>query len=157
MDWFPVLVAPVLVALGGLATWFVQSRIEELRSLERGLHEDRRKVYSDILDPYIRLFANLGDDTAEQAAAQLITTYEYRKTSFELGLLGEDDVVRAYNKLMQHAFETAETNDKDPKVMMRLWGELLVEIRKSVGNKKTKLTGTDMLRGMIRDIDKYLK
>jgi len=40
---------------------------------------------------------------------------------------------------------------------MRLWGALLIEIRKSLGNKKTKLKEVDMLRGMIKDIDNFLK
>jgi len=37
--------------------------------------------------------------------------------------------------------------------MMRLWGSLLLEIRKSLGNKNTKLNEIDMLRAMIKDID----
>ena len=37
--------------------------------------------------------------------------------------------------------------------MMRIWGGLLLEIRRSLGNKKTKLDEFDMLRAMIEDID----
>lgn len=38
---------------------------------------------------------------------------------------------------------------------MLLWGKLLLEIRKSLGNKKTKLDEFDMLRAMIKDIEKW--
>ena len=37
--------------------------------------------------------------------------------------------------------------------MMRHWGTLLLEIRKSLGNEGTKLSEIDMLRGMIKDIE----
>jgi hypothetical protein len=37
---------------------------------------------------------------------------------------------------------------------MRLWGQLLLEIRKDVGNKKTGLNELDMLRWLISDIEK---
>ena len=37
---------------------------------------------------------------------------------------------------------------------MLLWGRLLLEIRKDVGNKHTKLNELDMLRWLITDIDK---
>ena len=37
---------------------------------------------------------------------------------------------------------------------LRLWGRLLLEIRKDVGNKDTELNELDMLRWLIKDIDK---
>jgi len=79
----------------------------------------------------------------------------YRKTAFNLNLFGSDEVVKAYNALMQHTYEAESTEKQDPKEMMRLWGMLLLEIRKSLGNKKTKLDELDMLRAMIKDIDEY--
>ncbi len=57
---------------------------------------------------------------------------------------------------MQHVYKAESTEKQDPRKMMSLWGTLLLEIRKSLGNKKTKLNELDMLRGMIKDIDEYL-
>ncbi len=57
---------------------------------------------------------------------------------------------------MQHVYEAESTGNQDPRKMMSLWGTLLLEIRKSLGNKKTRLNELDMLRGMIKDIDEYL-
>jgi hypothetical protein len=37
---------------------------------------------------------------------------------------------------------------------MGLWGKLLLEIRKDVGNKKTGLSEFDMLRWLISDIER---
>jgi hypothetical protein len=152
MDWLQVLGPPLLMALGGIITWVIKSKIEELHAVEEKLREDRRKIYSQILDPYVRLFADLEGRGSAQAIKK-ITSYEYRKTAFELNLFGSDEVVRAYNALMKHTYEAESTRKQDTKEMMRLWGNLLLEIRKSLGNKKTKLNERDMLRAMIKDIN----
>lgn len=153
MDWFELVAAPALVGLGGLGVWYVQSRVEQIRTLERSLHEDRRTVYAAILEPYIRLFANLGDGEAE--VTKVMLSYEYKKTAFELNLFGADNVVKAYNRMMQHAY-LAETSGQDSKEMMRLWGGLLLEIRKSLGNPSKELDEWDMLRGMVKDLDSFI-
>ena len=113
------------------------------------------KIYAQILDPYIRLFADLKGQGPAQATKK-ITSYEYRKTAFDLSLFGSDQVVRAYNALMAHTYEAESTGKQEPTRMMRLWGGLLLEIRKSLGNKKTQLDELDMLRGMIKDLDASL-
>jgi len=54
---------------------------------------------------------------------------------------------------MKHTYKAEATGNQDPKEMIRLWGKLLLEIRKSLGNKKTKLNEFDLLRAMIKDIE----
>ena len=101
MNWLQVLGPSLLMVLGGIITWFLKSRVEELRATEQRLREERRKIYGQILDPYIHLFADLKGEGPTQAIRE-ITSYEYRKTAFDLNLFGSDEVVRAYNALMKH-------------------------------------------------------
>jgi len=153
MEWLQILGPTLLLVLGGIITWFIKSKIEELRAIEEKLREERRSIYAQILDPYIRLFADLRGRGPDETFKR-ITSYDYRKTAFDLNLFGSDEVVRAYNNLMKHAYEAEATGNQDPRKMMSLWGKLLLEIRKSLGNKKTKLNEFDMLRAMIKDIEK---
>ena len=154
MDWL----YPVLVVVGGIITWIVRSRLEEFREVERKLRDERRKIYAEILDPYIELFANISrGEGVSGGIDQKITSKDYRRAIFELGLLGSDEVVRAYNDLMQYFFNLGSEQKQDMHVTIRLWGKLRLEIRKSLGNKKTKLNEIDMLRGEITDIDKLEK
>ena len=153
MDWLQVLGPPLLMVLGGLITWYTKSRVEELRAVEQRLLEERRKIYGQMLEPYIRLFSDLRGAGSTQAIKS-ISSYEYRKTAFDLSLIGSDEVVRAYNALMKEAYKAEADLGQNPKEMVRLWGRLLLEIRKSLGNKKTRLDEFDMLRGMVKDIDK---
>ena len=151
MDWLQILGPTLLMVLGGLITWFIKSRIEELRAIEEKLREERRNIYAHILDPYIRLFADIKGKGPDEALKR-ITSYDYRKTAFDLNLFGSDEVIRAFNNLMKHTYEAEATGNQDPEKMILLWGKLLLEIRKSLGNKKTKLNEFDMLRAMIKDV-----
>ena len=142
------------MVLGGIITWLIKSKIEELRAIEEKLREERRNIYAQILDPHIRIFADLKGKGPGEALKQ-VKSYDYRKTAFDLNLFGSDEVVRAYNNLMKHTYEVEATGNPYPEEMMLLWGKLLLEIRKSLGNKKTKLDEFDMLRAMIKDIEKW--
>ncbi len=153
MDWLQILGPTLLMVLGGILTWFIKAKIEELRAIEEKLREERRNIYAQILDPYIHLFADLKGKGPDEALKK-ITSYDYRKTAFDLNLFGSDEVVLAYNNLMKHTYESEATEKREPNKMMLLWGKLLLEIRKSLGNKKTKLDELDMLRAMIKDIDR---
>jgi len=156
MNLLNALAPSLLMVVGGMITWLLKSRVEELRAAEENLRETRTKAYWNILEPYITLFT----DTSEKGRASVlktITSVQYRRTAFELCLLGSDDVVRAYNRMMQHVYEAERTDQQNPNEIMRLWGGLLLEIRRSLGNKRTKLKELDMLRGMIKDIDVFLK
>ena len=145
---------PILLPLaGGGIAWIIRSRIEELRALEEKLHSDRRKTYEEILDPYIRLFAAIKNPSAQEGVNEQMLSLDYRKTAFQLILLGSDDVVRAHNELMQYIFSIEGL--PDPGVLMKRYARLLLEIRKSLGNKRTTLREVDMLRGYIKDIDSF--
>ena len=162
MDWWEIVLSVLIMAVGGggIFSLIIKSRLEELRAIEERLSLERRKVYAEILDPYIELFASLtlenGGSSKSPEITRTITSKEYRKAIFELGLLGSDDVIRAYNTLMQHSFKSSDPDKQDPFETMRLFGILRLEIRRSLGNKKTKLNELDMLRGEITDIDKFL-
>lgn len=153
MFWLQILGPTLLLILGGGVSWFIKSRYEELRIIEEKLREDRRKIYSEIISPYINLFADL-KGKGQGEAIKKITSYNYKKTAFDLNLFGSDEVVRAYNNLMQHIYKAEDMGNQDRKEMIKLWGKFLLEIRKSLGNKNTALNEFDMLRSLIKDIER---
>ncbi len=159
IDWIDLLVTPLAAALVGYGVWYFQSRLEALRREQERLHDDRRKVYSDVLEPFVRIFAGIKNPKENQKALQHMLSVEYKRTAFDFSLIGADDVVRSFNDLMQYVYSfDAEADEKlDPSQLLRLWGAFLLEIRRSVGNPKTKLTPADMLRSQIKDIDKIIK
>lgn len=159
MNWLAVVASlgsPILIVIGGIVTWVIKSKAEELRAIEEKLRDKRAKVYTRILDPFIHLFADLkqkGPEKGPERAMKMIASYGYRSAAFELALVASDDVVRAYSDMVGHAHRAEASGKRDSRQMLEVWGKLLLEIRKSLGNKNTNLDELDMLRGMAPDVD----
>lgn len=162
---------PILVLILTGIGWTFQHRIERIRKLEELLRADRIGVYNKILEPFIILLTK-NEGLANQnkykgksksdIAGEIILSTEYRQAAFQLALMGTDGVVRAYNDLMQFFYKhpaTTVSSDKDKvdatREMMGLFGRLLLEIRKSVGNEKTSLKNMEMLEWLITDIKQF--
>jgi len=143
----------LLPIIGGLVVWYIQSSIEKYRKAEERLHDSRRKAYLDILEPYILSLSGIKKPQYEEEALRLIASVEYKRTAFELNMIADDEVVKAFNEYMQYFYTRTEENQLDYKVFLTNWGNLILQIRKSVGDPKTKLTPKDMLRSTINDID----
>ncbi len=105
------------------------------------------------LQPYIRLLTYPDNKRKVEEAAKQVTSYEHRKALLEISFMGSDEVVRALNKYMQHAYHS---NSEDLVTSVERLCELFLAIRKDLGNKETKLLPIDMLRSQIRDIDQYM-
>lgn len=157
IDWIDFLVTPLVGAVVGFAVWYFQSRIETLRREQEKWNDDRRKVYTEILDPFIRIFAGIKNPKETQKAMQKILSLEYKRTSFEFSLIGADEVVESFNTLMQYVYSMEESDTADAAALMQLWGNFLLQIRRNLGNSKTKLTAADMLSSQIKDIHELIK
>lgn len=150
------ILTPTIAVLTGAAVWLFRSRLDALQRQADRLHSDRAKLYANILEPYILAFSNAATESEIEA---MYMSLDYRRTIFELNMVGSDRVVRAMNSFMQYFYSLerqGESPAKDPKVLMRLFGSVLLEIRKDLGNRRTKLNTIDMLRSQIKDIDRYL-
>lgn len=80
MEKWIISIAPsIFIIIGGIVTWFIKSRSEELQAIEKMLREKQREIYLDILDPYIHLFANLASGKNQNEVMKKIVSYEYRK------------------------------------------------------------------------------
>ena len=154
MDWL----TQGAIAIGvGFVVWYLTSRVEAIRREKEKLQDERRKIYMQILEPSIRIFAGTKNPSETRKALSQVTTYEYRKAFFELNMLGSDDVVRAVNGFMQYIYgmEDSKVSSK-PQDLLVHWGGLLIAIRRDLGNKRTRLKEVDMLRALIKDVDKAI-
>lgn len=147
--------APVLVFIGGLVSWFLKNRKEELKAIEERALEKRIETYNKILNPFITLFAAKDDQKLKDKALNEIISVEYRKAGFNLITFGSDEMVNSYNNMMQ-GFYKNESN-VNPNETMRKFANFLLSVRKDVYNKETKLKEWDMLKFMITDIDEIIK
>lgn len=163
MDFLEALAVPALLGLGGLIAWVIKSRLEEIRAAQERLASERRKLYAELLDPYIKIFARAKDQGSGQRAKahmqeieKQITSVPYRRTALEVVLIGSDEAVDAYNNLMQRFYKGQTGSPQESLETMQLLALLLLAIRKSLGNVATQLDEWDMLRHMITDLDDFL-
>jgi len=141
-----------IIIIGGISSWitlFLKSKIENLREMERRLNDKRWQIYIKVLEPYFILFSDIKGKGVDNAIEK-INTSKYRQSTFELNIFGSDEVVRANNKMYQFLYKNRDLSKKNTVVI--LFGKLILEIRKSIGNKKTKLDEIEMLESMIKDI-----
>lgn len=161
---------PILVLLLSAIGWRIRTRLERRMELEDKLREDRIEAYNKILEPFIILLISdqawkadpkNRNKNKDRIATQKMLSLEYKEQAFKLSLVGSDEVVKSYNNLMQYFFSIgnneSELENVDPKIMMSLLGDFLLEIRKSMGNKVTKLDNWDMLEWFLTDARKYRK
>lgn len=147
--------SPILVALGGLLSWFVKSKKEDLQAIEERALNKRITIYNEILHPFIVLFSANASETTKSSAVESIGSVSYRTAAFNLITFGSDEMVISYNDLMQSFYKNE--GEKDPKALMKKFARFILSIRKDVYNKNTKLKEWDMLKFMITDIEKVMK
>ena len=162
---------PILVVLLG---WFLHQRserrwktIEQRWKKEEQLQPARIEVYSEILDPFIVTLMSdfawqvvqktnsefMGKSQAEVALTKAFSL-DYKRRGFELMLIGTDEVVEAYNDLTRYFHRHRDDwTDADSVGGLVLFGELVLAIRRSVGNEATKLDVWDMLYWGWSDIE----
>ena len=138
-----------IIIIGGISSWitlFLKSKIENLREMERRLNDKRWQIYIKVLEPYFILFSDIKGKGVDNAIEK-INTSKYRQSTFELNIFGSDEVVRANNKMYQFLYKNRDLSKKNTVVI--LFGKLILEIRKSIGNKKTKLDEIEMLESCV--------
>lgn len=143
----------VAVPIVGVLVWYLQSRIEAMRAERRRLQDERRKLYIAVLEPYIRVLAGTNKLSETSEAMKRMSSFEYRKISCELNLMGSDDVIRANNALFRLLYLERET--LTPEAFVECWGGLLLAIRKDLG-ARTGLSTVEMLEGHLKDARTYL-
>lgn len=182
VDAFGSALTPILVILLTGIGWHIKTKVEvsrenenklhsRIRDLEDKLRNDRIDTYNQLLEPFFLLFTTeaiiandpkfKGKDKDKLAIGKMLTV-DYRKIGFKLSLVADDSVVRAYNKLMQFFYKgegdidglTDEIKLVKTSQWIMLLSQLLLEIRKSMGNQHTSLDNWEMIEWFISDTHK---
>lgn len=143
----------LLMVIGGVISWVLKSRREELQELDRQLSSKRERIYLEALRPYITMFTDKKDGMRKglESARAIIKSEKYWKNQIELCLYAPDNVVKAFNNLLEYTYSSEETDERSGYVSLGKYAKLLLEVRKALGNKRTRIEPLDMLIGSIKD------
>ena len=78
---------------------------------------------------------------------------------FHVNLVGSDDVVRAFNKMMKQFYERSDDAPLDQRSMvemLRLVGGTMRAIRRELGNRRTSLSSLEMFESSTTDLQRHV-
>ena len=149
LEWISVVAGAAVTGV----IWYIRHIVESLSRERELLQDERRRIYMDALEPFLVVLNPGGSSrTKQKKATAIVHSPKYRATVTAFIMMGPDKAVHALNEMMQFLFSA---QDVEPEDLIRLWGGLLLAIRKDLGNKATTLTPRDMLRATVTDIDSY--
>ena len=158
VDLLATLATPLVIAILGWVFLARQKKNELQAARYDSLRIERLEVYQTILEPFVIAFIadavwdsdpNRRGKTKESLMIEKIHSSEFRRAAFQMSFVGTDQVVRAYNAVMQSAFR----GDLNGTSAVLLLAQFLLEVRRSAGNEDTKLESVEMLAGIITDIE----
>ncbi len=150
MQWLNSIVPTLIGLIGAAIGWFLKSKFEAKKRAEEALRDERATIYVDILIPFAQLFTDLSAKNQQDTLKQIVSL-DYRKKSFRLILVGADDVIQAWNHMWDTVYKVE--SGEDPRKILLSFGDVLLAIRRGLGNTNTLMKSKDMLRWLIKDID----
>jgi hypothetical protein len=152
----------LLIVLGGIISWVLKTKRDELQEIEKRLAERRTEAYLKALEPYYEMLSYKTGGKSDPAkgverAIAVIQRADYWKSYFDLCLYAPDAVVKSFNNLFSYFYSlsrTGEMPEQAEKQSLRslgLYSEVMLEIRKALGNPRSKLAAVEMIRGYIKD------
>ena len=148
-----------------LIVFFLGKGYTKTREAEEKLRSERISIYYGIIEPHLLVFTT--DEvmknykpykkgmTGVDLATEKLLSLDYQDLGFKLSLIGSDEVLRAFNTLMQMYYDSESDMEKKGEKLIQQLAILLFEIRKSLGIEKTDIHPLEMLEWKIKDIREY--
>lgn len=151
------LLSPILITIGGIASWLIKSRREDLIATEERARESRKEVYKILMDPFVAALTSTASQSERQKRINRLTSIEYKQAAFNLITFGSDEMIRSFNKLMDFFYhnELDKGNKAETIELLRVFTDFLLSIRKDLNTNKTKLKRSESIEFMLTDIKDY--
>ncbi|OCA02735.1 hypothetical protein [Akkermansia glycaniphila] len=150
IETLPTLNAVVIVALitGALSiVGIVISKIFESRQVtKRYLYEKKEIPYTDIIQMIYKLPLYVNEKQVDDE--EMIN--DMREMSKKISIWGSDAVIKKWHEFIK------ETHTNSNQSMFKL-EEVILEIRKDLGQRNKKLERGDMLRFFVNDLDAHME
>ena len=154
------ILSPILLTVGGIISWIIKSKKEDILNSEAKSREFKIETYKTLLEPFIATMTFTLSEEVKQREINKLTTLEYKKAVFDLTTFGSDKAIQIFNKIMQTFFHSDIYKDENGEYksdygnrLIALLSEFLLQIRKDLYTKKTKLQRSEMLEFMITDME----
>lgn len=138
----------ILTLISGAIGFIISKFIEDIKESKQRIYEEKRKYYSELIRPFRDLLKNTktknGNNTLNNRQIS-----DAMDTAFDNILYASDDVIAKYGRFRNNSINEEETGSKDLYKTLKLFAELLLAMRKDLGNKYTSLDEVHILRMFI--------
>lgn len=142
---------PVLSILVLILIALLQRKTERLKIIESKLHHQKAEAYREVFDFFFEILKRQKLNPQKKANDDYQRLMNAKKTVM---IYGSDKVFKAFSTWLSYA---SSNLTHDTVKTMRLTAELLIEIRKDIGNVDTKIGFDDIMLYLIQDIEEFKK
>ena len=130
----------VVIAILG---WIMQRKIEQIKIMENQLSDKKYNAYADLVGIFFSILKNVKKEKDTNQKVLMDKMLESKKNIF---MYGSDKVVMAFSKWLCSS-TTGENNEQQ----MNKFLELMIEIRKDMCGRSSKITKYDLLLNLIQN------
>lgn len=145
------LASVVAAAVAGVFAWKTRradADAQRARDLESRISDRKYETYEPMIN-YLRDLTQKGEiaKQADPASEQTRAAEKFRNFSTWIGIYGSDGAVQAFHNFMQAAYHNCP-----PAILIRLYGDFMVEARKDMGYPDTVVQREHLLGMKVADI-----
>ena len=129
MEWLDAIVNSGIVgAISAAIGYYLRKYFESIAKEREKLSSERRRVYIEILEPYIKVLTEIKSKSDRNPAVKTLLSFEYKKSLYKLNLIGSDEVIKSVNKFIAVSREINSDNSIKPEEIIKCWGELILKL-----------------------------
>lgn len=130
----------VVIAILG---WIMQRKIEQIKIMENQLSDKKYNAYANLVGIFFSILKNVKKEKDTNQKVLMDKMLESKKNIF---MYGSDKVVMAFSEWLCSS-TTGENNEQQ----MNKFLELMIEIRKDMCGRSSKITKYDLLLNLIQN------
>lgn len=141
-----ILLPILLTAIIGGVGWLYRHEKERREAIERQLSEHKYKAYTTLLKIFLNIMKDIKGGkniNPQNLVSQMLDA------NMDIILYGSDDLIKTYQKFI--------SSSREGKVNLKQFGDIVISIRRDMGNQKTNITSDDVLRQFVDYEDAKVK
>lgn len=138
VEYFQIFIPILLVLLGGVG-WLYRHEKEKRLEIEKQLSVKKYDVYVRLLTVFFNILKQVKKGQSTNADKLVDTMIEIKK---DIIIFGSDEVLNNF-------FNWEKKSQS--KESLKALSELVISVRRDMGNPKTKITSNDFLKSLVQD------
>lgn len=135
----------ILTLLSGGIGFIISKFIENLKESKQRIYEQKRVYYNELIKPFRDIIKNTKLKTSSKNELNDKQIANAMDSAFDNILYASDEVILKYGKFRNNS----QNNDSNSYRTLKLFAELLLAMRKDLGNNFTNLDEVEILRMFI--------